>query len=272
MRIKNLKFWNKLIIIGSLILNGCGTLARYKEIKPEKIERVELKKPIPELRIGEKLTYEVYWMKMPVGIATAEVKDLVEINGRKVYHLVGTARSNKWLNMIFKVDDYAESFLDKENLVSIKHIAIRNEGRYHAHMISEYDWQNKILKFKNLVDGTDKIFPLPVEAVDEFSAFYYFRIKEISLNKPLEFFVNQVEKNWLVKIGIASFGKANIPGVGVFDSFKIVPWLELENKPLDKGQAWVWVSNDERRIPLMIKLRVDIPIIGTVLAVLRKIE
>lgn len=264
--------WYFAIITTAFMVFGCGTLVRYREIKPREIEKTEVKKPSLELKVGERLTYEVYWMKMPIGIATAEVRGVVEINGRKAYQLVGRARSNKWLSPIFKVDDYVESFLDKESFLSIKHIAIRNEGRYHAHMILDYDWEKRILYFQNRVDGTKTTYPLPWDAVDEFSAFYYFRLKEISPDKPLEFIVNQVEKNWLVKIGITSFGKVNIPGLGIFPSFLITPVPHLGEKPLEKGNAWVWISNDEKRVPLMLKVHVNIPIIGTVLAVLRKIE
>jgi len=271
-RKKSLHNFKILYLLFMLIASGCGTLSRYKEIKPKRIEEIEIKKALPELRKGEKLTYEVYWKVIPVGIVTAEVKDIVEIEGKMAYHFIGTARSNKWLNIFFKVDDYVESFLDKENLLSIKHIAIRNEGRYHAHMVSEYNWQEKILRFRNLVDGTDKEFPLPSKAVDELSAFYYFRMQEITPGNPLEFVVNQAEKNWLVKIGITSFGKMNISGVGVFDSFVVEPQLYLGNKFFNKGKAFVYVSNDEKRIPLMVKIDVDIPIIGSILAILRKAE
>ncbi len=297
MTIKNSKFWILIcnldfcillfafkkylhflvLLAATLTMSGCGTLARYREIKPviaegEEVEIMELEKPRPALRAGEKLTYEVYWLKIPVGIATAEVKDIVEINGRQAYHLVGTARSNRWLNLVFKVDDYVESYLDKETLLSLKYIARRNEGRYHADMTFDYDWQERQLKFENKVDGTKTTFPLPGDAVDEFSAFYYFRLKEISQDKPLTFIVNQAEKNWQVKIGITSMGKMNLPGVGVFDAFMVEPVPHLEEKPLEKGKAWVWLSNDERRIPLMIKMRVDIPFLGTIVAVLQKIE
>ncbi|MCM8778507.1 MAG: DUF3108 domain-containing protein [Candidatus Omnitrophica bacterium] len=241
-------------------------------MKPKEIREIAVKEPTPELKIGEKLIYEVYWMKMPIGIATAEVKEMVEIKGRKAYHLVGTARSHRWFSFIFKVDDYVESFLDKETILSIKHIAIRNEGRYQAHMVLDYDWEKRILNFQNLVDGTKATFPLPWEAVDEFSAFYYFRLQKLSLGKSLEFVVNQVEKNWLVKIGITNFGKMNLPQVGVFPAFMIEPIPYLQDKPLEKGNAWVWVSNDEKRIPLMLKVQVNIPFIGTVFAILKKIE
>lgn len=272
----NFSFFIFVILVFMLIMSGCGTLARYKEIKivslkPEEV-KAELKKAGSELRVGEKLTYEVYWLKIPVGRVITEVKEITEINGRPAYHLVGSARSNKWLNLLFKVDDYVESFLDKETLLSIKHTAVRNEGKYRAYLVLEYDWDNKIVKFQNLADGTNKTFPLPERAVDEFSAFYYFRLQDIVLDKPFEFVVNQGEKNWLVRVGITSLGKFNLPGVGVFDAFMAEPLPYLEEKAFDKGSAWLWLSNDGRRIPLMIKLQVDIPIVGNVLAVLQKIE
>lgn len=273
LRFFSFDFWNLIFYILVIITSGgCATLTRYKETKPIPEAKMEVKEAMPELRIKERLTYGIYWMNIPVGTAVAEVKEIVEINGKKAYHLIGSAFSNRWLSFIFKVNDRVESFVDKETFKSIKHIAIRNEGKYHAHMVLEYDWDNKILRFQNLADGTDKTFPLPEEAVDEFTAFYYFRLQNISLDKPLEFTVNQVEKNWLVRLYMTSFGKINIPEVGIFESFMLEPVLNLGGEKLDKGNAWVWVSNDERRIPLMIKLQVNITFIGTVLAVLRKIE
>ncbi|MCM8784196.1 MAG: DUF3108 domain-containing protein [Candidatus Omnitrophica bacterium] len=279
-KIRNSKFETLIlkfiVILTAFTMAGCGTLARYKQIETVTLEdkevEIELKEAKPELRIGEKLTYEIYWMKMPVGIVVTEIKEMVELNGRQAYRLVGSARSNKWLNFLFKVDDYMESFLDKETLLSIRHTAVRKEGKYSAYLVLDYDWDNKIVKFQNLKDGTNKTFPLPTEAVDEFSAFYCFRLKEITTEKPLEFTVNQVEKNWLLKIAITSFGKMNLPGVGVFDAFMAEPVPQLGEKTFDKGSAWVWLSNDENRIPLMMKVHMNIPVVGTVVAVLQKIE
>jgi hypothetical protein len=259
-----------------LSLSGCGTLARYKEIRPVVIEgkeeKIELEKPSPTLRVGEKLTYGVYWKGIPVGLATAQVKEIVNINGREAYHLVGTARSNKYLHFIFKVDDRIESFLDKETLLSIKHIAVRNEGRYHAHMILDYDWQNLTVNFQNLADGTKGSFPLSDKANDEFSAFYYFRTLEFTSDKPTIFFVNQADKTWKIEIKITSFGKMHLPGAGSFNAFMVEPVPLLNEKPFEKGRAWIWLSNDEKRIPLMLKIRVNIPFLGTVIARLQKIE
>lgn len=262
------------IFVISLVMSGCGTLIRYKEITPvfEKELKIKFKKPSKELRIGERLTYDVYWMKLPVGRVILEVKDLVEIDNRKAYHFQCSAFTYKWLNPVFRVEDFFESYLDKESLLPIKHIAIRNEGRYHAHMIFEYDWENKILNFQNLVDGTKKTISLPEKGIDQFSSFYYFRLQEILPGESLEFIINQGEKNWRLRAELKSVGVINFPFLGVFDSLMIEPYLYLEEKPFDKVRAWLWFSNDEARIPLMIKVHVNIPLVGTLFAFLTNKE
>ncbi|MCX5656823.1 MAG: DUF3108 domain-containing protein, partial [Candidatus Omnitrophica bacterium] len=172
----------------ALIFSGCGMMVKYREVKSEimagKIENIVIRKPASEFRVGEKLTYGIYWHGIRVGFATTEVKDVVMINGREAYHLVGTVRSNSYLRFIFSVEDVMESFVDKETFLTLRHIVKRREGKYKAHWVMNYDWDNRKLNFKNLVDNTEKILSLTEKAEDQFSAFYYFRTLELYLVEP----------------------------------------------------------------------------------------
>jgi acetylornithine deacetylase/succinyl-diaminopimelate desuccinylase-like protein len=114
---------------------------------------------------------------------------------------------------------------------------------------------------------------IPERAQDPFSCLYYFRTlsaEKIKVGQSVSIAVNTDEKNWDLDIDILETKHLEILSIGAYDAVLLEPKAKFQGIFVRKGRMWVWVSTDERRLPLI--LRTKIPIAGSIYASLEKIE
>ena len=102
----------------------------------------------------EKLTYVVRWLGIQVGIITASINGMKEINGSKAYELEVTVKTNAFCSAIYKIDDKFVSYMDIKNFYTLRHEVYRREGRYKKDAVTNFDHIAKKAYFKNLIDTT----------------------------------------------------------------------------------------------------------------------
>ena len=224
-----------------------------------------------DLRLGEKLTYEIKWMGIPVGIASFNVKEISQINGRDCYHIMVSVRSNSFLSKIYRVDDEFHTYMDKEKLHSLRFMKRQSEGRYRSHEVVDYDQEAHTGVYRSLINNSTQNLVITDNAQDNLSAIYYFRMQDLEPARPVLINVNADEKNWILNIKVLQAGSMSLYRIGKLKAIEVEPKAQTtEGKPLQKGRVWIWFSADENRIPLVAKARAAI--VGTVTAVLTDIE
>jgi hypothetical protein len=224
-----------------------------------------------DLRVGEKLTYEIRWMGIPVGIASFAVKETSQINARDCYHIVVRVNSNSFLSKIYKVDDEFHTYMDKEKLYTLRFMKKQSEGRYRSQEVVDYDQQAHTGIYRSLLNNTSKNLVITENAQDDLSAIYYFRMQDIVPDKPVAMNVNADEKNWILEITVLQAGSMSLYRIGKLNAIEVEPKARTtDGKPLKKGRVWIWFSADENRIPIAAKAKAAI--VGTVTAVLTDIE
>ena len=252
------------------IISGCGTSFHFsKSGAVNGVSRMMSGAMIGkhEFRIGEKLSYQINWMGIPVGLAYLNVKEITQINGRDCYHIIVMVKSNAFLSKIYKVEDEFHSYIDKEKLYSLRFIKKQREGRYRSHEVVDYNQEAHKAVYKSLRNGSVKEFTITENAQDDLSAIYYFRIQDIDFSKKILLNVNADEQNWTLEIRILDMGLMNISRIGAVQALEVEPEaVRADGKRLQKGRLWIWFGADENRIPLVAKA--SAPIVGTVTAVL----
>ncbi len=224
-----------------------------------------------EFRIGEKFTYQIRWMGIPVGLAYFQVKEVSKINQRDCYHIIVRVKSNAFLSKIYRVEDEFHTFIDKEKLCSLRFVKKQSEGRYRSWEIVDYDQQAGKAAYKSLLNNSVKEFKIDENTQDNLSAIYYYRLQDLEFDKPALIKVNADEKNWVLKIDILQRGTMQLERIGPVDAIEVEPKAQtVQGEPLKKGRAWIWFSLDENRIPLAAKARAAV--VGTVTAVLISVE
>lgn len=251
----------KIISIFILIafISGCAVARRLK-IEPPSLREakvtetlVEIKPPSKTYRVGEKFIYHIRWFGVPVGDALMSIPEITEINGRKVYHLKAEVESSKWFSMIFKLKDRLDSYVDVEGLYPLKFERYQREGGYKAEEVMEYDHANRTATYRSLLNNSVKTMEVPEGVQDMLSCIYWVRLQEAKPGTSIFVDVNADEKNWKLEVKVMGSERIEMLNLGVYDAFVAHPIAKFRGAILKKGKMWVWVSADERRIPLILK-------------------
>lgn len=219
----------------------------------------------------ERLTYEMRWVGIPVGIVAMTIKGKEELNGRPVYVLEATARTNAFCSAIYNIDDRFISYMDAQDLCTVRHEVHRKEGSFSKDSRTDFDQVNHKAYYTNLLENTSKEFDIPVHTQDTLTAAYYFRFLPMRLGDRVEYSVCNNEKNYRLLALIGSRGTVRLaPGLGVMRMFTVEPFAELSGERVDKGRVSAYYSWDERRLPLFAVIKA--PVFTSVTVMLSKIE
>lgn len=213
-------------------------------------------------KVGEKLTFAIKWGIITAGYATLEVRKISKINGRKVYHIVSCARSARFFDNFYKVRDKTESFVDVESICTWRFIKELNEGKYHTKKETIYDQRNHTATIKG---KTNKIPPF---VQDILSALYYLRTQNIKLGEDYDIDVNTDGKNWSLEVK-ASKAEIIKTKAGRFKTICVEPFLKEEGIFKQKGRLWIWVTDDVKKMPVLMESKI---LIGSIVAVLIEVE
>ena len=219
--------------------------------------------PSQNFPTGERLAYEVSWMGVPVGIGTLEVKETVELNGRKAFHLLAVAETNEFLSKLYPVHDEVHSWVDAETFQSLQFQKKVSEGFYRADEVTRYDAVQKKGHYESLKNGTKKEFDIHVPVHDIISAFYWTRRQELLPGKTVKTIVNSDEKDWDLEIQVLRREMKEMRGQGVIDTILIEPKTRLKGILEKRGRVWIHLKNDPSRTPLLITFKTPFgPIVG----------
>jgi hypothetical protein len=258
------------LIIAIFFISGCSTAARYR-IEKNANKNIIVKVPEGKLRVGEKLTYNVEWLGVDVGIVTLSIKDIVQQNGRQAYHIVARAETTAGISKVYKIEDDISTYIDVETLLPLRFEKIQREGRYKSDEYVDFDHEKQKAFYFSRKNHSKKEYSIPKGVQDPLSCLYYFRLQDLSKKESLFTSVNIDEKSWFLETKVIKKGYVTIKGMGELEAFMVqpLPWFQGELK--GKARATVWFSADEKRIPLAV-ITTSVPFIGTIYITLIKIE
>jgi hypothetical protein len=206
---------------------------------------------------GERLTYLLKWTVVPAGQATLEVLPPQKRAGHQAHHFALTARSNAFVDAFFKVRDRIDAYADPAMRRSLGYRKRQHEGNTQRDVTVTFDWTAMTAQYTNKGDVRAPI-PIVPGTFDPLSVFYWSRSAPLSVGGLLQRPVTDGKK---LVIGVAHVIREETVTVpaGTFDTFLIEPDLAhvggvFEKSP-DAG-IQVWVSADDRRLPVKLKSKV----------------
>lgn len=213
-------------------------------------------------KVPEKLIYSLSWTGIPVGGATQEIVD--EGDFRKI---VSTARSNDWLSTFFPVDDRTESLLEKSDEFPGRtrnfKMLFKEGSRVRDREIAFNPAQKAALYFDRIKKQQHTI-AIPADTFDIYSSFYYVRYQKLESGTSL--FINLLDSKKLHRIEVRVLRRERIKvPAGEFNTIVIEPMVKPEGVFEGKRGAYIWLSDDPRRIPVKAETKVRV---GSVTAVL----
>jgi hypothetical protein len=203
---------------------------------------------------GEVLTYRMHYGPVNAGIAILEVKpDIMTINGRKVYHIIGNGYTTGATDWFYKVRDRYETYMDKDALIPWHFVRRVDEGGYKFRQ--DYSFNHYLKK----VDiGNNQKFDVPPGVQDMVSAFYMARNFDLSQAKEGDVFNLPcfVDKE-LWPLNIRYIGKEVIEtDIGNYRCLKFQPIVQKGRVFKKDEDMTVWISDDLNHIPMRAKANV----------------
>jgi Protein of unknown function (DUF3108) len=202
--------------------------------------------------VGEKLTYQIFWGPFVVGRASLEVVGIDPVDGHDCYHLVAKAKTGGLADLLFPVDSTAESWLDCGGLYARRYREDRTEGNHHRSSEVRYDYGHWDAVMTNRLNGREKHLSIDQHVQDVISSLYVVRTRKLMLDSEQTFMINAGATNYNVTIRPDLRKTVWVRPVGDVEALRIEPNPTLTVVSSNKGRMWFWVSDDARRLPLLV--------------------
>jgi hypothetical protein len=198
------------------------------------------------------LTYSVDWRVFSAGTAVVRFEDTGD-NER----LTATADTSGAINMLFHVSDRFQASFDRAKGCSYEFNKQTIEGRRQiiSNLKLDYPQSKSILDEKNLVTGQSKHVetPIPGCMTDLLSGIFY------ASSQPLEvghnFVLPLVDAMHNVPVTMKVEGREEIKTtLGTFKTIRVQPTADA-GVVKNRGNIWVWYTDDERHLPVQMRAR-----------------
>lgn len=201
---------------------------------------------------GEECTFSIGYGVIQAGEATVSVRSVFDYYGSKVYHLRTRARSNRFFSAIFKVRDQADSYLDVHELHSRYFAKHLREGNYERDVEIHFDHEDGKAYFP---DGKENDVPVGVQ--DVLSAF--FKVRSMPLEAGQRVSMPTHGDKELYELEVIVHGRETIDSVlGEQSCIKVQPVLAEEGLFKHQGDLFVWITDDERRVPVLVRATIPV--------------
>lgn len=224
-------------LFGTLAIDGTDTsLVETAYISP---------KP---LRVGEKLTYNISWKKIPAGKRTDWIAKEETLNGETVYHIRSESKTGS-LFRFYSFRNKQSTYLNPSTLFPVHFQNQVWDRKYRAtvkiNFREDEAGYEKISQRnpKSAQRREEKTIKMPVGTQDELSTIYFLRSKHLILGET--YFFTVIAKGKVMKATL-TVERSDVIKNKVLGS---VSTLVLRTS---KGDRF-WVTDDERRIPVKME-------------------
>ena len=226
-----------------------SSVEKLEQVIPTDFSNKELpNRPNTAFKAGEILSYRLHYGVMDAGVILMEVKpEVLEVAGRKVYHIVGNGYSKGTFDWFFKVRDRYETFIDKDAMLPWMFVRRVYEGGYTINQ--DYTFNH----YTNKVDvgGGEKI-EIPAGTQDMISAFYSARNLDLTNAKEGDIFtINSIVDKEIWPLKIRYVGKEKITcDIGTYNCVKFRPIVQKGRIFKSEDDLNVWLTDDKNHVPL----------------------
>lgn len=204
---------------------------------------------------GEWFKFRVHYGFLTAGFATLETKS-TKYKGKDVFHVKGfgeTVGVSKWF---FRVKDDYQSYIDREKDIPYFFIRKIDEGGYKKDQQIEFNHNTNTATVNDKKNKEIARFQFPDGTQDMISAFYYLRnrldVNNIKMGEVIE--INMFFDNENYKFRLKFLGREVLDTTfGKVPSLIFRPYVQSGRVFREKESLTVWVSDDDNKIPLLIK-------------------
>jgi hypothetical protein len=209
---------------------------------------------VSALGVPERLVYEVSWSGITAGSAVQEV---TAKEGE--LHIVYTVRSFGLINTFFSIDDRSESVLAR---VSASDPLGRprlfrekiKEGKTHTEKEALFDQSGLKVETKDFLKNTEKTDPISARTHDTLSSVYFIRSSELAPGKSIHIDIFDCKRLWNAEVRVLKREELSTK-LGNFQTLVVATHLKAEGVKPRPDYMTVWLSDDSRRIPVKMVIK-----------------
>ena len=201
-------------------------------------------------KAGEKLHYDVSFAGIKAGNAYLEVIDNNESKINNEIRIRFVAKTSFPFSSVYLIDDQIDTWLDINDLYTKKIKRSIKQGNYKKESETKNYYEESISvtnKDTTLINGF---------LFDPYSLFYLLRTKPLILGQTIK--INTFNGKKITPIQIVTKAEETINTVfGSFNCLVIKPFREGSTLLKNKGDMMIWFSNDKKRLPIQIKIKLQ---------------
>jgi hypothetical protein len=225
--------------------------------------------------VGEQAIYDIQYLGVNAGQFSVKILPFKQINGRKVYHVFGEAKSSKVFSLFYSLRDTIETFIDYEAIAPHRFHIVLDESKQKRNSLELFDsekgetffWNRWNHHKRGYVEIKD-YFPMQPLSQDSLSSLFYLRTVDLSDGAVAKFPVISEGKNWDAEVSVIRREMQNTP-LGRVRTVVLKPETKYQGILKKQGDSFVWLTDDDRRLLVRLEAKVRI---GTVVAVLRSFQ
>lgn len=194
--------------------------------------------------VGERLDYDVKFGFLHVGSGDMEVAGIDSVRGRAAWHTVFRVHGGTFF---YRVNDRLESWIDVDDLVSLRHWQELSEGH------RDRERRFEIMPDSGIVreEGKPETPTVP-QPLDDGAFLYFVRTIPLEVGATYEFNRYFRPDRNPVTIRVLRREHIKVPA-GEFDAIVIQPIIKTTGIFSEGGRAEIWLSDDANRIMLQMK-------------------
>jgi hypothetical protein len=213
--------------------------------------------------VGERLVFDVNYGLITAGEAIMQIPAYDSISGRKCYRVEFAVNSLPSFSWIYKVEDRYLTFIDVETIAPWRFEQHIREGSYRRDFVAEFD------QVRRLAITPDSVYQVPEYVHDIMSAFYYARTIDYSGFQPGQgVTLYNFYKDKSHELFVRFLGRQELEvEAGTFRTIVVEPLVTEGGLFKSEGRVVVWLTDDERKMPVRVNTKV---IIGSIDSELRE--
>jgi len=213
--------------------------------------------------VGERLVYDVGYSFIIAGEAVFSIPSMQTVNGRECFQVLFTVVSTPTFSWIYRVDDRYETLLDSKGIFPWRFTQRVREGKYRYDFTADFDQINHVALTK---EGR---YPIPPYVHDVVSAFFYTRTMDFSRSRAGErVYLENFYKDTTYNLAVKFLGRQQTEvKAGRFNCIVVEPLIKEGGLFKSEGRILIWLSDDERKIPVKVSTKV---VVGSIDAELRE--
>lgn len=204
--------------------------------------------------VGERLVFDVGYSFITAGEAVMTIPRIDTVAGRPCYQILFTVNSTPSFSWIFKVEDRYETMVDVDALFPWRFSQKIREGKFSR------DFEATLDHRRGVAIVGDKEYPIPPNVHDIISAFYFARTLDYSTMRPGQRTnLANFYRDTTYTLAIKFLGHQRIDvDAGKFDCVLVEPLISEGGLFKAEGRIIIWMTNDERKIPVKVSTKVAV--------------